>query len=49
MRQLPSWISHYSNTRLSVIFHPESSSQLTKDPDRVRSFGGYNKSTSSLR
>jgi hypothetical protein len=49
MRQLPSWITHYNEvtqTRLSVIFHPVSSSQPTKDADRVRSFGsfgGYNK------
>jgi hypothetical protein len=27
---------------LSDIVHPVSSSQLTQDPDRVRSFGGYN-------
>ena len=34
MRQLPAWIAHYNEV------HP-SSSQLTQDPDRVRSFGGY--------
>ena len=46
MRQLPSWITttKFTHTRLSVIVHPISSSQLTKDPDRVRSFGGYNTS-----
>ena len=30
------------HARLSAIVHLVSSSQLTKDPDRVRSFGGYN-------
>ena len=44
MRQLPGWIAHYNEirTRLSATVHPASSSQLTQDPDRVRSFGGYN-------
>src|SRR5262249_50794839 len=32
----------FTRTRLSDIVHPVSSSQLTQDPDRVRSFGGYN-------
>src|SRR5262245_57776398 len=32
----------FTRTRLSAIVHPVSSSQLTQDPDRVRSFGGYN-------
>ena len=31
----------FTRTRLSVIVHPVSSLQLTKDLDRVRSFGGY--------
>src|SRR5262249_5999874 len=31
-----------TRTRLSDIVHPVRSSQLTDDPDRVRSFGGYN-------
>src|SRR6185437_9560391 len=34
--------TRFTRTRLSVIVHPVSSSQLTKNPDRVRSFGGYN-------
>ena len=45
MHQLPSWITHYNEvtrTRLSDTVHPVSSSQLTQDPDRVRSFGGHN-------
>ena len=46
LRQLPAWIAHYNevhpHTRLSVIVHPVSSLQLTKDLDRVRSFGSYN-------
>ena len=45
IRHLPSWITHYNEVHphtLSVIVHPVSSSQLTKDPDRVRSFEGYN-------
>jgi hypothetical protein len=47
LHQLPSWIAHYNTTRftrtrLSVIVHPVSSSQLTKNSDHVRSFGGYN-------
>jgi hypothetical protein len=32
----------FIRTRLSVIVHPVSSLQLTKDLDRVRSFGSYN-------
>src|SRR6478672_3941294 len=36
-------ITRFTRTRLSDIVHPVSSSQLTQDPDRVRSFGGYNK------
>src|SRR5262249_12275163 len=46
MRQLPAWIAtttRFTRTRLSDIVHPVSSSQLTQDPDRVRSFGGYNR------
>src|SRR5262249_31887308 len=35
--------TRFTRTRLSVIVHPVSSSQLTTNPDRVRSFGGYNK------
>src|SRR5262249_39619103 len=45
MRQLPAWIAlttRFTRTRLSDIVHPVSSLQLTQDPDRVRSFGGYN-------
>jgi len=45
MRQLPAWIAHYNEVhphKLSATVHPVSSSQLTQDPDRVRSFGGYN-------
>src|SRR5207245_3879685 len=34
--------TRFTRTRLSDIVHPVSSSQLTQDPDRVRSFGGYN-------
>jgi transposase InsO family protein len=34
MHQLPSWIMHYNEV------HPHKA--LTKAPDRVRSFGGYN-------
>src|SRR5258708_3309312 len=34
----------FTHTRLSVIVHQVSSLQLTKDLDRVRSFGGYNNS-----
>jgi hypothetical protein len=36
--------TRFTRTRLSVIVHPVSSSQLTQDPDCVRSFGGYNNS-----
>jgi len=40
LRQLPSWIAHYNEV------HPHKAlgyrSQLTKNPDRARSFGGYN-------
>ena len=32
----------FTRTRRSAIVHLVSSSQLTKHPDRVRSFGGYN-------
>src|SRR5215467_16106232 len=32
----------FTRTRLSDIVHRVSSSQLMQDPDRVRSFGGYN-------
>ena len=45
MRQLPlgsPTTTRFTRTRLSDIVHPVSSSQLTQDPDRVRSFGGYN-------
>jgi hypothetical protein len=31
--------TRFTRTRLSDIVHPVSSSQLTQDPDRVRSFG----------
>jgi putative transposase len=44
MRQLPSWITHYNEVHPHKALgyrSPVSSSQLTKDPDRVRSFGGY--------
>src|SRR5262249_53193242 len=34
--------TRFTHTRLSDIVHRVSSSQLTQDPDRVRSFGGYN-------
>ena len=34
--------TRFTRTKLSVIVHPVSSSQLTKDLDRVRSFRGYN-------
>src|SRR5262245_43609604 len=34
--------TRFTPTRLSDIVHPVSSSQLTEDRDRVRSFGGYN-------
>jgi hypothetical protein len=51
LHQLPSW-SHttmrFTRTRLSDIVHPVSSLQLTKDPDRVRSFGGYNTSSINI-
>src|SRR5262249_40517444 len=33
--------TRFTRTRLSDIVHPVSSSQLTQDPNRVRSFGGY--------
>jgi Integrase core domain len=45
MLQLPSWIAHYNEVHPHKALEyrsPVSSSQLTKDPDRVRSFGGYN-------
>src|SRR5947207_15992077 len=35
--------TRFTRTRLSDIVHPVSSSQLTQDPDRVRSFGGYDR------
>src|SRR5262249_34094764 len=35
--------TRFTRTRLSDIVHPVSSSQLTQDPNRVRSFGGYNR------
>jgi hypothetical protein len=38
----PRCTTTFTHTRLSVIVHPVSSLQLTEDPDRVRSFGGYN-------
>ena len=50
MRQLPAGsptTTRFTRTGLSDIVHPVSSSQLTQDPDRVPSFGGYN--TNSLR
>jgi putative transposase len=34
--------TRFTRTRLSDIVHRVSSSQLTQDPDRVGSFGGYN-------
>ena len=34
--------TRFTRTRLSAIVRPVSSLQLTEDPDRVRSFGGYN-------
>src|SRR5262245_17516244 len=37
--------TRFTRTRLSDIVHRVSSSQLTQDPDRVRSFGGYNRCT----
>src|SRR5262249_12706371 len=40
--------TRFTRTRLSHIVHPVSSSQLTQDPDRVRSFGGYNKGVRSI-
>ena len=36
--------TRFTPTRLSNIVHPVSSSQLTEARDRVRSFGGYNRS-----
>jgi hypothetical protein len=47
MHQLSAWINHYNEvtpTRLSDIVHPVSLSQLSEARDRVRSFGGYNRS-----
>jgi hypothetical protein len=38
----------FTRTRLSVIVHPVSSLQLTKDLDRVRSFGGLQQASSRL-
>src|SRR5207247_9742432 len=40
--------TRFTRTRLSDIVHPVSSSQLTQDPDRVRSFGGYNSPCGTL-
>src|SRR4029079_11709519 len=40
--------TRFTRPKLSVIVHPVSSSQLTKNPDRVRSFGGYNSHVGSL-
>jgi Integrase core domain len=51
MRQLPAWIAHYNEVhphKLSDIVSPVSSSQLTQDPDRIRSFGGYSTLSQSL-
>src|SRR5215472_14135364 len=45
MPQLPAWIAHYNQVHPHKALgyrSPRSSSQLTQDPDRVRSFGGYN-------
>ena len=42
MRQLPSWITHYNEVHPHKALgyrSPRESSQLTKDPDRVRSSG----------
>src|SRR6516165_7726866 len=41
--------TRFTRTRLSDIVHPVSSSKLTKDLDRVRSFGGYNKRRVGIR
>jgi len=41
----PCCTTRFTRTRLSDIVHPVSSSLLTQDPNRVRSFGGYNTST----
>ena len=38
-----------TRTRLSDIVHPASSSQLAENPDRVRSFGGYNTNQARTR
>src|SRR5882757_1128962 len=38
--------TRFTRTRHSDIVNPVSSSQLTEARDRVRSFGGYNKTTS---
>src|SRR5499433_23412 len=40
--------TRFTRTRHSDIVHPVSSSQLTEARDRVRSFGGYNKSSKSV-
>ena len=45
MRQLPSWFAHYNEVHPHKALgyrSPASSSQITNNPDRVRSFGGYN-------
>jgi transposase InsO family protein len=42
MRQLPAWIAHYNEVHPHKALgycSPRGSSQLTQDPDRVRSFG----------
>ena len=41
--------TRFTRTRLSDIVHRVSSSQLMQDPDRVRSFGGYNTSWPPFR
>ena len=51
MRQLPAWIAHYNKVHPHKALgyrSPRESSQLTQDPDRVGSFGGYNSSSSCL-
>ena len=40
--------ARFTRTRHSDIVHPVSSSQLMEARDRVRSFGGYNKSSKSV-
>src|SRR5262249_4377248 len=51
MRQLPAWIAHYNEVHPHKALgyrSPRDSSQLTQDPDRVRSFGGYNSPTTPV-